>query len=487
MQRRLGRGGMGVVDLAVDASGTEVACKRVLLHGSADEMHRARQRIRREAAALARLRHPNVVPLLDVVDDGDDVVLVLPYLSGGTLSDQVRHHGPLSPGQVHVIADALFGALAEAHAQGIVHRDIKPANVLFDETGRPFLTDFGVASLRDATGGLTATGVVVGTPEFMAPEQARGELVGPPADVFALGATLLYAATGHPPYGRADAPVVLQRAARGRLAPLPADLDRSVRRRLQPTLARSPQRRPSAAAAAGGGPRGIAVPAAVGPGGTRIAPARRRARRPGVLIGAAFAVVVGVAVALTAAALAGRDDAADAGPTTTTTACVDLPYQPCGGAVAPNTDGRACLPGWYDVDGDAGNGCEVQSDGFDGTRLDQPITANLVPADAVDRYPFTVDHDSNPITNIFTNPFCDNVLQVTLTAPVGVSMRLDVMTATGTVLGSAVSADGIAATVRLQQKGCSISREDRELVAQVSWVGTARSGDDYTLSRKGSW
>ncbi len=78
MQRRLGRGGMGVVDLAVDRNGSPVALKRLILHGSADEMHRARQRIRREAAALASLRHPNVVPLLDVVDDGDDVVLVLP-------------------------------------------------------------------------------------------------------------------------------------------------------------------------------------------------------------------------------------------------------------------------------------------------------------------------------------------------------------------------------------------------------------------------
>ena len=128
MQRRLGRGGMGVVDLATDPSGNLVACKRLLLHGSADEMHRARHRIRREAAALARLRHPNIVPLLDVVDDGDDVVLVLPYLPGGTLAEQVAHHGTLSPGQVHVLADALFGALAEAHRQGIVHRDIKPAN-----------------------------------------------------------------------------------------------------------------------------------------------------------------------------------------------------------------------------------------------------------------------------------------------------------------------------------------------------------------------
>jgi serine/threonine protein kinase len=490
VQRRLGRGGMGVVDLATDPRGNLVACKRLLLHGSADEMHRARHRIRREAAALARLRHPNIVPLLDVVDDGDDVVLVLPYLPGGTLAEQVAHHGTLSPGQVHVLADALFGALAEAHRQGIVHRDIKPANVLFDESGRPFLTDFGVATLRDATGGLTATGAVVGTPEFMAPEQARGEVVGPPADVFSLGATLLFGATGHPPYGRADTPVIIQRAARGRLSPLPSDLDRSVRRRLQPTLARSTQKRPSAATAAGTGPRGLAAAVPEGPGGTRIAPPPPTRRRlPRRTIGIVFGVVAVLAVALTAAALGSTGDqtAGAPTPTPTTAACVDLPYQPCGGQPAPNTDGRACLAGFYDLDGDPSTGCEVKSDSLNGTPFDRTITANLVPADAVDRYPFTVGHDSNPITNILSNPFCDNVLQVTLTAPNGVSMRVEVLDAGDRVLGSAVSADAVAGTLRLPQPGCSIDDADLRLVARVSWVGTARSGDDYTLTRKGSW
>ncbi len=483
MQRRLGRGGMGVVDLAVDREGRLVACKRLLLHGSADEMHRARQRIRREAAALEQLRHPNVVPLLDVVDDGDDVVLVLPYLSGGTLTDQVAHHGPLTPGQVHVIADALFAALAEAHRHGVVHRDIKPANVIFDGEGRPFLADFGVASLRDATGGLTVTGSVIGTPEFMAPEQARGDDATPASDVFSLGATLLFAATGHPPYGRAEPAVVLQRAARGRLAPLPAALDRSVRRRLQPTLARSPQRRPTAAAAAAAGP----VPLASrrppeGPAGTRIAPASRRRvpRRP---VGVAFAAVAILAVVLATAALAARGGtSSDASPeppapSTTEQACRDLPFQPCGRPAAPNTDGTACLDGFYDIDASAANGCEVRSDGANGTTFNAPITANLVPADAVDTYPFRVKHDFNL--------FCDNVLEVTLTAPLGVAMRLDLLDSSGKVLGSAISGDGVAASVELGQPDCFGS--DLDLVARVSWVGTARSGDDYTLTRRGSW
>ena len=481
MQRRLGRGGMGVVDLAVDPDGRPVACKRLLLHGSVDEMHRARQRIRREAHALGRLRHPNVVPLLDVVDDGDDVVLVLPYLPGGTLADQVAHHGPLSPGQVHVVADALFAALAEAHRQGIVHRDIKPANVLFDADGTPFLTDFGVASLRDATGGLTMTGAVVGTPEFMAPEQARGEGTGPPSDVFSLGATLLFGATGHTPYGRSEPAVVLQRAGRGRLVPLPADLDRSVKRRLAPTRARAAHRRPTAAAIAAAGPRPLGAPAPVGPAGTAVdgpRPPRTRRRRTWALP-AAFAAVAVVALALTGVALT-RSEAepqAVVDTTPTTEPCVELPYQPCGQAPAPGTDGERCLEGRHDLDGDAANGCEVLSDSLNGTTFDGPITANLVPADAVDRYPFTVKHDFNL--------FCDNVLEVTLTAPAGAAMRLDVLRG-AEVLGTTVSDDGIAASVRLGQPDC-FGNDGLDLVARVSWVGTRRTGDDYTLERRGSW
>ena len=493
MQRRLGRGGMGVVDLAIDDEGRTVACKRLLLHGSAHEMHRARARIRREAAALSRLDHPNVVPLLDIVDDGDDVVLVLPYLAGGTLADQVHHHGPLSPGQVHVLADALFGALAAAHRDGIVHRDIKPANVLFDEHGTPYLADFGVATIRDATGGLTVTGAVIGTPEYMAPEQARGELSGPPADVFSLAATLLFGATGQPPYGRGEPAVVLARATRGRLAPLPAGLDRSVRRRLAPALTRSPQRRPSAAIAAvdwtpGRGRRGgaqdrTASPAPQGPEGTRIDGATVPRRRRGRLIGLATGTLGALAVVLGAVAVADR--VGDAGGLTDTALapftgpppCQDLPYQPCGEPVASGTDGVQCLPGRADYDGDPTTGCEAVSDTIDGTEFVDRIEANLVPVDAVDRYPFRVDHS--------LNLFCDNVLKVNLTAPAGATMRLDVLSE-GVVLGTAVSTDALLATVALDQPDC-FGNTNRDLEARVSWVGEGRTGDPYVLTRSGRW
>jgi hypothetical protein len=279
----------------------------------------------------------------------------------------------------------------------------------------------------------------------------------------------------------------MQRAARGRLAPLPADLDRSVRRRLQPTLARAAARRPTAAAAAS--PRGrLLGPAAVtaGPAGTRIA-ARPPRHLPRRAIGAAFALVAVVAVVLAGVALAARSgDDEVAGPPDASAGsapCQDQPYRPCGQPAAPGTDGQQCLEGRFDMDGDASNGCEAVSDQLDGTRLDQPVTANLVPADAVDRYPFTVTRSTNVLTYLHLS--CDNVLQVTLTAPLGGSMQLDVLDTDGRVLGTAISDDGEAATVRLPQPDCS--SDDVELVARVSWVGTRRTAGDYTLTRKGSW
>lgn len=471
---------MGVVDLAVDDHGRTVALKRLVLNGSAHDMARARQRVRREAEALARLDHPAIVRLLDVVDQDDDIVLVMPYLAGGTLTDHVRARGPLTPPQVHHLADTLLGALAAAHRQGVVHRDLKPANVLFDHDGRPYLSDFGVASLRDATSGLTTTGLILGTPEFMAPEQARGERVSAASDVFSLGATLLYAATGEPPYGRGDPAVLVQRAAKGRLVPWPAGLDPSLRRRLAPLLRRDRDRRPTAAAAAGGPEGTRPVPprplplAPRGPGGPRTSPAVRAA------VAAVTALLV---VALIALVLIGRHggpvDASAATPTSTVTsvACHDLPYQPCGRPAAPFTDGSVCVENHADYDGDRANGCEAAPDTLDGTPLGSRLVANLVPADDVDRYPFHVD-DHFHLT-------CDGTLVVGVTGPAGTAVRLEVLQG-ASVLGQAVSTDGAPAKVSLVEPSC-LADDSADLVARVSWVGDARSAAGYTLTRSGSY
>ncbi len=144
--RRLGRGGMGVVDLALCADGTEVALKHLPLHGTPEEVARARRRIEREADVLAALDHPGIVGFREVHEEDDDIVLVMDYLPGGNLATRINEHGPLSSADVHRLAASLLAALAAAHRQGIVHRDIKPANVLFDADDRPLLADFGVAS-----------------------------------------------------------------------------------------------------------------------------------------------------------------------------------------------------------------------------------------------------------------------------------------------------------------------------------------------------
>ena len=468
---------MGVVDLAVDDAGRQVALKRLALHGSAQDMQRARLRVRREASALAAVDHPGIVDLLDVVDDGDDLVLVMPYLGGGTLTDRVRSFGPMPPDQVHLLADNLLDALAAAHRVGIVHRDLKPANVLFDTSGRPYLADFGVATMRDATSGLTATEMVVGTPEFMAPEQARGEPATPASDVFSLGATLRYAACGTPPYGRGDPRVILNRAAEGKLERMPAELPRDLRDRLSPLLDRRPDKRPTAAAARGGA------------GSTRVlARPGRAVKRPlgSRLWPAAVAVVAVALVGLGASAfMVARhaDDGAGGpgatlGPTTTTAPpCTPLKYQACGAQAAAFTNGISCTDAHADYDGVAANGCEAAPDALNGTRLGATLTANLVPADEMDRYPFHLgDH---------FQLLCDGTAEVTLTAPVGVAMRLEVLRGT-TPLATAISTDATPATVALHDPDC-LADDGADLVARVSWVGQARTAADYRLSRSGTY
>ncbi len=469
VQHRLGRGGSGVVDLALDPAGRPVALKRLALHGSAQELERARLRVHREVEALRRLDHPAIVGLLDVVDDGDDLVLVMPHLSGGTLGDHVRARGPLHPGQVSVLADRLLDALAAAHRLGIVHRDLKPGNVLFDAAGNAYLADFGMASFRDATSGLTATGMIVGTPEFMAPEQARGETATAASDVFSMGATLLFAATGRTPYGRGDPRIVLQLAARGRVAPIPSWVDTGVRRRLEPMLRRDARRRPTAAEAAGG------------PAGTLVRSAVTRRAVPLAVAAAALLGVLGIAATLALALRTGSSEAAGppASPTPSSTQppCSPLPYQPCGQPVAAFTDGVRCIADHADYDGDAGNGCEAAPDDVDGDALRTRIQANLVPAGDIDRYPTEVGDGFDL--------FCDGTFTVALTAPAGTSMRLEVLDGDD-VVDTAVSRDGRPASVSLYETDC-FGDDSTELVTRVSWVGDARSADPYRLERRGSF
>jgi eukaryotic-like serine/threonine-protein kinase len=200
----LGRGGMGVVWRAQDAVlGREVAIKEVVFPATMAEAERrsARARVLREARAAARLNHPAAVTLYDVVADQGVTFIVMELVNAPTLADLVRGDGPLPVERVAEIGAQIAGALEAAHQAGIVHRDVKPGNVMVPANGMAKLADFGIASLQGDPQ-LTSTGLVIGSPAYMAPEQARGEASGPPVDFWALGATMFYAVEGAPPFDR---------------------------------------------------------------------------------------------------------------------------------------------------------------------------------------------------------------------------------------------------------------------------------------------
>lgn len=194
--RRLGGGGQGEVWLAEDRLvGQRVAVK--LIHCSADGA--ARARLTQEARVGRQLSHPNLVRVFDLLDEGDTLVVVMEWAPGGSLKQRLRD-GPLPVAEVVDIASQVLGALACLHGHGIVHRDVKPSNLLVDATGRVKLADLGLVRDVGAGGDLTRTGASVGTPNYMSPEQLRGEAVGAATDLFALGVTLYELLTGVRPF-----------------------------------------------------------------------------------------------------------------------------------------------------------------------------------------------------------------------------------------------------------------------------------------------
>jgi serine/threonine protein kinase len=205
---KLGGGGMGLVWRAYDlALHREVALKEVRSGdsiGAPDDTEAARQRERvlREARALARLQHPNVVTIFHVVDTPElrHPWLVMELVSGGSLDDLLRD-GPLPPADVARIGRGVLAALVAANRAGIQHRDVKPGNVLLRPDGTPVLTDFGIAALQGSTQ-LTATGSIIGSPEYMAPERLRGVEGDPASDLWSLGILLYMAVEGHNPLRR---------------------------------------------------------------------------------------------------------------------------------------------------------------------------------------------------------------------------------------------------------------------------------------------
>ena len=201
-----------------------------------------RARFRREVTVARKVSSRFTVPLIDADTDGPMPWLATAYVTGPSLADAVTEHGPLPVRSVLELAAGLAAGLSAIHAAGVVHRDLKPSNVLLAHDG-PRVIDFGI-SVAAETSPLTRTGMLIGSPGYMSPEQVEGREVGPPSDIFSLGAVLAFAATGEAPFGHGSAPTLAYRAVYREV-----NLDRvpaEVRGLIQRCLAKDPGQRPTA-------------------------------------------------------------------------------------------------------------------------------------------------------------------------------------------------------------------------------------------------
>ena len=302
----LGRGGMGVVFRAWHHRLNRPVALKMMLAG-AYAGPRERERFQREAEAVAGLRHPNVVQVHDVGDADGRPYFTMELVDGGSLA-QTLTGTPLPVDRAAELVGTLAAAVQAAHAAGVVHRDLKPANVLLTADGTPKVTDFGLARRLSDEAGLTHTGVALGTPSYMAPEQAGGkaDAVGPAADVYALGAILYELLTGRPPFRGETAAETVQQLLTHDPVP-PSRLNPRVPRDLETICLKCLQKAPRLRYATAGEladdlgrfRRGEAITAR--PDGLVRRWARRVRRRP--LLSAAVAGVLVLAVALVGGAL----------------------------------------------------------------------------------------------------------------------------------------------------------------------------------------
>jgi serine/threonine protein kinase len=238
---QLGSGGMGRVFLGLSAGGRRVAVKVIRSELAADPEFRVR--FRREVAIARTVSGMFTAVVVDADVDAPAPWLATAYVAGPSLAQAVEAHGRLPAGSVLALAAGLAESLATIHAAGLVHRDLKPSNVLLGEDG-PRVIDFGISRAVEATS-LTGTGLVVGSPGFMSPEQAEGGVIGAPSDMFSLGAVLAFAATGEGPFGSGSTPALIYRVVHG--APDLEQVPAVVRPLVERCLAKDPADRPAAA------------------------------------------------------------------------------------------------------------------------------------------------------------------------------------------------------------------------------------------------
>ena len=237
---QLGSGGMGLVFLGLSAGGRPVAVKVIRAELSADQEFRVR--FGREVAAARRVSGLFTALVVDADVDGPVPWLATAYVAGPSLSEAVTGCGPMSVQSTLALAAGLAEGLSAIHAAGVVHCDLKPSNVLLSQDG-PRVIDFGISRAAGMVS-VTGVGLVVGSPGFMSPEQATGGEIGPPSDIFSLGAVLTFAATGGGPFGKGSRPELAYR-----LVYSPPSLDRlpaQLRPLVERCLAKDPRERPTA-------------------------------------------------------------------------------------------------------------------------------------------------------------------------------------------------------------------------------------------------
>lgn len=242
LQQRIARGGSADVWRAHDEElDRPVAVK--LLHPNLLPDERARLRLAAEGRLVASLDHPSIVKMFAVLTDGDTPALIMELIEGESLNLKLARDGALPPRAAATIGAEMAEALAEAHRHGIVHRDVKPSNILLDIDGHAHLADFGIAhSLESGAERLTQTGMVVGTPAYIAPEQLAGTEVGPHTDIFGLGSVLFEMLAGVPPFA-AMAPLRLAEAHAAGPPAMPG-IDPELVALVRACLSNSPSQRP---------------------------------------------------------------------------------------------------------------------------------------------------------------------------------------------------------------------------------------------------
>jgi serine/threonine protein kinase len=253
LESMLGEGGMGRVYRGVDGAGSQAAVKIVKADLARDSVFR--KRFDREAKVAQRVNHPHVVPVIETGEvEGGIPYLAQVFISGGSLEDKIKNEHTLSLEETVRICTAVASGLDALHNEGLIHRDVKPANILLGEDGTPYIADFGLAKDRDASV-LTKAGQALGSMDYMAPEQIRGEDVSAQSDVYALGCVMYECLSGRPPFADKQGMRILwahlQEDPPDPLADRP-DVPADVGWALRQALAKEPEERPPTATAYAG-------------------------------------------------------------------------------------------------------------------------------------------------------------------------------------------------------------------------------------------